>query len=503
MKRNHFLLLFVVTILVFTITACTTDDLIEEIVPEMESPFKNPKRVKANPNPKDFKVNIDMVNGYLKLTKRFNELRSIMPLSIDEDTLAWVVQYHDGWQVLSGDIRIAPVMISCEEGDFDLKELSPNSKAVNGLLYYIRDIHYSTDTLKNRVWRFLETSDLYQKKPNTPRRIGGEIMTRGMWVAVDSSFESSTSTQPHIIQTKWGQGTPRIWNSYAGPYTFLPWNGFTPTINDLHTYAGCVAVAACQLVYHYRKDDPKNITLPSDGYISGDNTIPTFSNYTTDVWSSMALSYNEPLKTKVKNVALFLSYLGNQIGSSYGLNGTSAGSDKIADALSDYLLDYSSMNSYSYNIVNNNLTVSKPVGVVASNTNNTAHAFIIDSKKEETEYYQVTYLWDNDYEVDYYEYNRLDPWRFEMPEEYDPLENNEVYYYYTVDHSLSVSFAMNWGWDGYCDNCYYSASMRNYPLTDQYGYYPGSYYEYQPYWAADGRVYNNVTRLVYNIHEQL
>lgn len=95
------------------------------------------------------------------------------------------------------------------------------------------------------------------------------------------------------------------------------------------------------------------------------------------------------------------------------------------------------------------------------------------------------------------------PWRFEMPEEYDPLENNEVYYYYTVDHSLSVSFAMNWGWDGYCDNCYYSASMRNYPLTDQYGYYPGSYYEYQPYWAADGRVYNNVTRLVYNIHEQL
>ena len=499
MTRKHLLYLVACAIL-FSSTACSNDDLFEETELVSESQVKYPHRIKPNLNPKDYNVNIDMVNGFLRLTKKINELRSITPLTIEQDTLAWAVQYQKGWEVLSGDSRMVPVMISCEEGDFDLKEQSPNANAVNGLLYYIKDIHYGTDTLKNRVWKFLETSDLYQKKPHSPRRIGGEIMTRGMWVAVDSSYNYSTSTIPHIIQTKWGQGDTVEWNYYSGPYYCMPWNGFTLTIRNKHTYAGCVAVTACQLVYHYRKDDPRNITLPSEGYISGNNTSPVFSYFTTDIWSSMALYY-DPYNIKIKNVALFLSYLGNQIGSNYGLNGTSAGAGKIDLALNNYLLDCNSIDNYNYNIVNNNLTGSKPVGVVAGNTNNSAHAFIIDSKKDVTNYYQVTYLWDNDYEVDYYEYNRYEPWRFEMPEGYDPLENDEVYYYDNIDLSLTVSFAMNWGWDGYCDNTYYSACVTDF-LIDEYGGViasPSS--EYLPYWAANGRIYNNVTHLVYNIHE--
>lgn len=501
MKRNHLLLYLVACVILFSSTACSNDDLIEETELVSETQIKHPHRIMSNLNPKDYNVNIDMVKGYLRLTKRIDDMRSITPLTIYQDTLAWAVQYQKGWQVLSGDSRLAPVMISSEESELDLKEQSPNTNAVNGLLYYIKDIHYGADTLKNRVWKFLETSDLYQKKPHSPRRIGGEIMTRGMWVAVDSSYETSTLTTPHIIQTKWGQGDTTAWVYNIDPFVNIKWNGFTKTINNKHTLAGCLVVAACQLIYHYRKDDARGIALPQNCSIPGDNTIPEFSNYTTDLWLSMA-HYRNPINVKVKNVALFLSYLGKQIGASYGLNYTSADPDMLAGALNNYLIYCNTSYSYNYSIVYGNLSGDKPVGVISRNTNNTDHTFIIDSKIEETEFYQVTYLWDNDYEVDYYEYNRLEPWRFEMPDEYDPLENNDVYCCDTVDHSLTVRFAMNWGWDGYCDNCYYLASIKNYPLTDQYGYYPGFYYEYLPYWATDGCVYNNVTHLVYNIHEQ-
>ena len=122
---------------IIAITGCNADDMIENVMCEKESQFAYPHRIMSNLNPKDYNVNIDMVNGYLRLTKRIDDLRSITPLTIDQDTLAWAVQYQDGWQVFSGDSRMAPVMISSEEGELDLKEQSPNTNAVNGLLYYI------------------------------------------------------------------------------------------------------------------------------------------------------------------------------------------------------------------------------------------------------------------------------------------------------------------------------------------------------------------------------
>lgn len=103
MARKHLLYLVACTIL-FSSSACSNEDLIEETELVSESQITPPHRIKANLNPKDYNVNIDMVKGYLMLTKRIDDLRSITPLTIEEDTLAWAVQYRKGWQVLSGDI---------------------------------------------------------------------------------------------------------------------------------------------------------------------------------------------------------------------------------------------------------------------------------------------------------------------------------------------------------------------------------------------------------------
>lgn len=505
MKRKHLLLYLVACAILFSSTACSNDDLMEETDLVLETQVKHPHRIIANLSPKDYNVNIDMVNGYLRLTQRINELRSITPLTIDQDTLAWAVQYQKGWQVLSGDSRMAPVMISCEEGDFELKEQSPNTNAVNGLLHYIRDIHYGADTLKNRVWKFLETSDLKPRILRSPRRIGGEIATRGMWVAIDSTYENSTIiTVPHIVQTKWGIGKVNsTWNEYnsSNPQYKCPWNGYIKTYQSCHFLVGCPAVAIGQIIYHFRKTNPRQLTAPMNGNITGDMTDPSLSEYSVSAWQLMA---NDSSSSNLKYTALFLSDLSNRMGMSYVFADGSGGVDDpqdAADQLNAFLLNYDSRSSYDYNIINNNLSNGKIICVFASSSALHGHVLLIDSKRERNEYYKVHYLWDNDYEVSWEEYNRLDPWRFEMPDDYDPIENNEVYHEQIISGSKSIDFAMNWGEDGNCDNIYFAASYRIYPFTDEYGYYPGAFFTFDPYWAVQNTTYNDIDKMYYNIRE--
>ena len=68
MKRKHLLYLVACAIL-FSSTACSNDDLIEETELVSESQVKHPHRIMTNLNPNDYNVNINMVNGYLRLTK--------------------------------------------------------------------------------------------------------------------------------------------------------------------------------------------------------------------------------------------------------------------------------------------------------------------------------------------------------------------------------------------------------------------------------------------------
>ena len=181
----------------------------------------------------------------------------------------------------------------------------------------------------------------------------------------------------------------------------------------------------------------------------------------------------------------------------------------VVTLLVDFELVCSSGNSYNYNIICGSLANSSPVCVFASEARLpgqpqflvNSHTFILDSKRERNDYIKVTYLWDNDYEVSWEEYNRLDPWRFEMPDDYDPIENNEVFHEHNISISTSIDFAMNWGFDGNSDNVYYIASYRTYPNSDEYGSYPGTYTEYQPYWTYSSFAFTVIVRLIYNFHE--
>lgn len=492
--------------------ACNSDETLVDL--ETDSLIKEELHgtAKLDLSPNDFDVNIEMVNGYLKFTKRIHDVSDIKPLTLDSDTLAWLVQYKEGWAVLSGDTRMAPIMASSEEGVLDLKAHTPTTQALNGLLLLMRDKHYGTDTIQDRLWDFLSTTESEQKLDSQPRRAGGEIATRGMWVAVDSAYVNSVTTIPHIIQTKWGQGIKgSTWNSYASqdPQN-CPWNGYTMTKSGKHTLIGCAPVAVGQIIYKFRAENDHNFSVPMSGFISGDNVPPLFANNSVMAWNLMANNCND---ANLKYTALFLSYLGNQMGQVYGLSGTSLPNYKTDSALvqfTNYGINYNVVNNYNFSIVNNSLNNESPICIFATEDNPqnlpelmlASHVFIIDSKRVVNDQFQVSYLWDNDYEVDYFEYNRLDSWRFEMPDEYDPIENNQVYCNQIISGTQSIQFAMNWGYDGTGDNNYWTASYRVFPSSNEYGYYPGAYFEYSPYWTAKGISYSSVYRMVYNFNEQ-
>ena len=460
----------------------------------------------------NYSVSFEMIRGYLRITKRNQDVISIEPLILECDTLAWIVQYKDGWQVLSGDSRLAPVLATSDKGTLDTKEQTISLQTLNGLLLYIRDVHYGTNTIKDRLWSFLETSDLYNKSKSGSHRAGGEIATRGMWVAVDSSYVYSVTTIPHIIQTKWGQGIVESnWNNYSSPDPQnCPWNGYTKTKNGVHTLTGCAAVAVGQIIFRFRKNNNRGIEIPMNGTISSDNVTPSFADSSVVAWSLMV---NDTNALNHKYTALFLSFLGNQMGLIYGIYGTSLPNYNINAAtnqFSNYKINSDSTDVYNYDIVKNSLENGDPICVFATQENPhnlpnmmlASHAFIIDSERIIDDQYCVRYLWDNDYEVDYFEYNQLEPWRFEMPDEYDPIENNEVYRNQIISGTKTVQFAMNWGYDGQGDNNYWTASYLIYPFTDEFGYYPGAYFEYLPYWSSRGINYSTIDRMVYNFNEQ-
>ena len=322
-----------------------------------------------------------------------------------------------------------------------------------------------------------------------------------MWVEIDTEYESTITSTPHIIQTNWDQGQRNyVWNNYFdGPFNNVRFNAYTKTIDGKHTLAGCVAVAAGQIIFHFRKNNHRDIPLPTDGYIIGDNIVPVLTNFSTNAWS--LIEYNS--SSSVKNAALFLSYLGNGMGLTYGLDGTGGDINDAKTALSNYLLNYNSFEGYDFSIVNNNLSINKPILVSAQRYGySSGHEFLIDSKIEHEETVSTTYLWDNEYEVTWEEYNRLDSWRFDMPEEYDPYENNEVFRETIDNHSKSISIAMNWGWGSSYNNQYFIAFNQVDPFTDEYGYYPGVYFIYDPFWTPiENYTYKNVRCILYNIAE--
>lgn len=445
----------------------------------------------------DYTVTPEMVCKYLNIARKGKTIDSIIPVIEDGDTLAYVAQYTEnkGWDLISGDKRVAPVLAFCETGTLNLNATErPAINALNGIMQVVKDA--KNDTIKHAIWESLELKE-YNNQPQS--RGSGYI---GKWIATDTVYNNYYDRVPHIITTKWGQEHP--WNIY----TPLGWIKEDPNDNDTygirHSVVGCGPVAVGQLIYHFRKNNNRGITLPTTVTFADSivGSTPIFSNFSTNGWNGMANNQNS---AGTAATARFLSYLGKQMGADYQGPQTNTLSDSAMSVLNQYKLTGNDTLGFDYQKTIASLDASKPVLIAGmdydyeTNSLGLGHIFIIDGYRKSYEETYVEYVFDPNYNVTEEEYNSEDQSLFEWPEKeegdpYSETVTRRVYWNY----EYLTHIQMNWGWDGEDDDYYYlvhdsyKASINSTPRETILS----------PMWGAgDEYVCNYVHFILYDVTE--
>ena len=453
---------FLFALVAIAMCACSDNMMLNE-------PLENPVLSRSNDQTPtvSYSVTPDMVCKYLNIARKGKTIDSITPVIEDGDTLAYVAQYtgNNGWDLISGDKRVAPVLASASSGILNLNDtINPAVQALNGMVQIVLDTKNSMDSIKDKMWEFLEPKAI--AKSNRPQQRGNGT---GKWIAVDTVCDSYSIQSNRLISTLWGQGSG--------------YNSFTPMVNGVRADVGCVPVAVGQVIAQYRKNNHRNIEIPAYAYSVGSSLV--FENFSTGNWLLITDTINNPNVSSLADDA-FLAYLSLDMNLTYGEGSTTGSENDVMTALTNYKLTYNTSNSYSYSTVYTNLLNSKPVIVFSKVKNReNSHAFIIDGYQRTLTKYYIQYMWDPNYE--------LEDWESPYGEPAETDKDGYAWREEIIDESETVSFAMNWGLNSISyNNIYYLA----------YNYRHGEYeIYYTPSWTAGGQTMNNVTKMFYNISE--
>ena len=208
MKRHHSLLLLLCTAVFI---ACSTDGTEDELLN-----FTN-----RNNN----QVSLVDINNYITASKGITTKGAesdieVLPILSGNDTVMYIVNYHEGWELLSGDRRISKVLAMCESGNLHESDMQGNP-VLSDLLATAK--HQISLSLGNSISPIDNGTDTW----NTAYPPASEG-----WICLGSQVLSHNSgVQDHLTTTKWGQQYP--WNIKA-PYT--------SQLKKNHCYTGCVIV---------------------------------------------------------------------------------------------------------------------------------------------------------------------------------------------------------------------------------------------------------------------
>lgn len=270
------------------------------------------------------KVTIEDIDHYLSSFKGLKDTKSgslsVEPILFDNDTVMYLVNYADGWEVLSADRRVSKVLIYSNSGNISLEELTENLSG-NDFFYNLSEgmrMIINEDTFEGIDTLF---SDSWEGSYGSGDR--GQINTRIVKVLLNTTtLNLVTQTKDHLMSTRWGQG--------------YPWNQYSPFKDSTKTeccYAGCVPVAIAQAAYYLHN----KIGVPQ--YTYGDAFceafIPSscdsivlqpgdvwFSSYSASHWSDMPL--DAAVTSGADKVSALLLRIGYLIAARYKRDATSA-----------------------------------------------------------------------------------------------------------------------------------------------------------------------------------
>lgn len=450
--KSHTLLLL---ILAFVSAACTKNKLSETLTVPSEQYWGN-NTSKSYYSESDYSVSIEDVERYIAFKKSFSEDKlnregeTIMPLVSKTGLIvSYLINYESGWEILSADKRIQTVLAWAGEGTLQINDLPPATQ-----LWLSDIINYVFDFIEKNAFRHDKDLSLDQKErldfwsiitsrsipaPNwSPDQQG---YPSGHWELTGSDQQIIEEGVGHLVPVHWGNNQP--YNSYCPLVKY--------EYGNLRSPAGCVAVAGAQLLYYLHGILGVPEATPTTGYVSG-YALPAgaftqvFGDESSTAWSQMVNNNDY--------VALLMGKTGKEVGIHYASfvqenNGLVTNVESGGDVwnLAYYLLNDLGISwtwaalAYETDVdaIIASINNSSPVLVgAAQSADNVGHCFLIDAWKRTKYQYNYHYEWVYDDPVN------SGLWLV-------PCETVSTY-----SSPISSYFGMNWGWDGACDNMWFS-----------------------------------------------
>ena len=476
MKRLHYLSLFIVALFA---TSCSYNELPEEL--RVEPIFEDKITLNVETRAETYEgkaldqeyfVTAQDLENFVKFrrdaSKRPNlSVKEVVSYGFDNSqTLFYILNYDEGWEVISADKRTQPTLAHGDEGSFTMDTDNEAMKfwmqtLANEVLQTRKQIEDATrtgnsDTVNEESLNYINFWDsitpIDKKMETRTPRIGNDNLTSPEYHYIYLlEYETIIDTIKYgpFTHTTWGQGPP--------------WNQFCPFISNnsstSRAYTGCTATAGAQLLYYFCHRLGIWLDIPSyvncTGYI-GDYEY-TFDSYTNRMWTQMARDRNDVIGAV--NTAKLMSFIGYLSDMKYRESSSGAYPSDLMDSLEQlYNIHYNKLDFMDNGIVMDNLQRQMPALIWgASTSTGKGHTWLIDGYAKETITRKIYYA------------------RFETEQDpsYIAQLNKEDANYISQSTSYNWWYYMNWGWDGTNNNQTYSTLSSDWTFDNVVEIYYG------------------------------
>lgn len=373
-------------------------------------------------------------------------VKTCEPIYHNNKIVYYIINYYDGWQIISADRRGPIILGESPMGGFSLNNTNGGVQTWLGKMVAdiefrkdFPDVYYELvgeDELKKeeyckRTWDLITANpqcfeevlgpDYYiHTKPPPLTPPGNYVLTQ---VYTTTEYQYGVE---HLLSTTWHQNSP--YNNYC-PFKSSPATHHVP--------AGCTTIAAAQVLYylHFFLGEPS--VSPSSASWNSNNNTYEFGNYVSSTWNLMGNNYND-------YASLFIGSIANEIGVTFGDNGSAADVVDFYNVLDYYGLQGIYTTLYNRDDIFESLLSGIPV-IFGGNQYDSlfywpGHTWVIDG-----------FVYKNVITHYYYE------WEY-VVEPTVPVPNPPLPYEVTTDSPSLAYFKMNWGYGNYENenDAYYS-----------------------------------------------
>jgi hypothetical protein len=267
-----------------------------------------------------------------------------------------------GFIIVSGDDCSASIIGYTESGDFDS----------NNLPQAMKDMLNGWSELINKA-------QAAGAKPRQTATVAKGLMR----------ISSTRQNVEPLTKTLWSQGSP--------------YNDLCPTItsNGQQALTGCVATAAAQIIYYFKKDNPDTLLYDTPTYGYGDAPVTTSLPKGTKIdYANMLLS-GSGTATQDNAVATLMFAIGSSSWLTYG-SSTSGQISKAGEAMnSQFHLSSTCIYKSGYTqttweqTIYNTLIEGKPILYSGVHPQNGGHAVVLDGYQASTNLFHFNFGWGN------------------------------------------------------------------------------------------------------------